>query len=125
MPESIRLLNRAVALASTTLSKERVDQFTSPCLGLAMHQSAILSHRLKCVAFLTMQGSLSSKRFNSTEASAAWFEERLEKLRTNRVARPGFQLFLGETSPEMIKNQVLNLMERRIRTLTYVAKPRA
>ncbi len=74
-----------------------------------------------------MRGLLYDARFaveqeiDTTEASAAWFSEKLERLRTTGPARLGFQLFLGEIHAEMVENQVRNLLERRIRTVAYVA----
>ena len=61
---------------------------------------------------------------DSTEASAAWFSERRERFRIEGPPRVGFHLFLGQAHAEMMANQVRNLMERRIRTVTYVAVAR-
>jgi ubiquinone/menaquinone biosynthesis C-methylase UbiE len=58
---------------------------------------------------------------DSTEASAAWFRERFERLSAAGTSGLGFHLFLGSAYPEMVRNQVQNLMERRIRTVMYVA----
>ena len=62
------------------------------------------------------------QEIDSTEESAVWFRKRLERLRTAGPPRLGFQLFLGDAYEEMVHNQVRNLMERRIRTVAYVAR---
>lgn len=73
-------------------------------------------------ALLTDAGFTIEREIDSTKASAAWFSQRLERLRTAGPSRLGFHLFLGETHAEMTRNQVRNLTERRIRTVTYVAR---
>ena len=88
-------------------------------------RDASISHlatpaQMRCL--LEDAGFTIEQEIDSTEASAAWFKERLEQLRTTRAARPGFQLFLGEAYAEMVENQVRNLMERRIGTVAYVAR---
>jgi len=59
---------------------------------------------------------------DSTEQSQRWFEEM-----TARMARSGappvtFRAFLGDDFPQMARNQVRNLAERRIRTVSYVCR---
>ena len=59
---------------------------------------------------------------DATEADAAWFHDM-----ANRMARTGpppvnFQIFFGPDFPEMARNQVRNLAERRIRTVTYICR---
>ncbi len=58
---------------------------------------------------------------DSTEESQLWFEAM-----AGRAARSppavGFRIFLGEDFPAMARNQVTNLRERRIRTVTYVCE---
>ncbi len=55
---------------------------------------------------------------DSTEESLAWFEALV-----NRPAPPvTFQTFLGDDFPAMSRNQVANLRDRRIRTVTYVCR---
>ena len=55
---------------------------------------------------------------DSTEESQAWFEA--------MVNRPApavtFKAFLGDDFPAMARNQVANLRERRIRTVTYLCR---
>jgi len=59
---------------------------------------------------------------DSSEESQSWFEAM-----TARMAQVGpppvtFQSFLGGDFPEMARNQVRNLAERRIRTVSYICK---
>ncbi len=59
---------------------------------------------------------------DSTDESQGWFEAI-----TVRIAKSGpppvtFQAFLGGDFPEMARNQVRNLAERRIRTVSYICK---
>ena len=56
---------------------------------------------------------------DSTDESQSWF-----KAMTTRMAQSGpppvtFQVLLGGDFPEMVRNQVRNLTERRIRTVSY------
>lgn len=60
---------------------------------------------------------------DSTESSADWFMERFDRLSTSGLSGLGSHVFLGSDYSAMVRNQVQNLMERRIRTVTYVAKP--
>jgi ubiquinone/menaquinone biosynthesis C-methylase UbiE len=72
-------------------------------------------------SLLNHAGFTIEEEIDSTDASAAWFAERLERLRSFGPVKLGFQLFLGSVHAEMTRNQVRNLMERRIRTVAYVA----
>ena len=61
---------------------------------------------------------------DSTKESQVWFEEM-----TTRMAQSGpppvtFQAFLGDDFPNMARNQVRNIAERRIRTVRYVCQAR-
>jgi ubiquinone/menaquinone biosynthesis C-methylase UbiE len=58
---------------------------------------------------------------DSTDLGSAWFEARLERLSTSGTSGLGSHLFLGTDYLAMVRNQVRNLMERRIRTVMYVA----
>lgn len=58
---------------------------------------------------------------DSSEESLAWFEAMAGRLRQAPPA-VSFQLFLGEDFPAMARNQVANLRERRIRTVTYICR---
>ena len=58
---------------------------------------------------------------DSTEESLKWFEAMAARL---SVAAPAvtFQTFLGNDFPVMARNQVTNLRDRRIRTVTYICE---
>lgn len=58
---------------------------------------------------------------DSTEAGQLWFEEMAARL-ANSAPAVTFQAFLGNDFPAMARNQVINLRERRIRTVTYVCE---
>ena len=59
---------------------------------------------------------------DSTEESQAWFEKRLASMKTAGPPPLSFSLFLGEDFAAMTRNQVQNLKERRIRTVTYICR---
>jgi ubiquinone/menaquinone biosynthesis C-methylase UbiE len=58
---------------------------------------------------------------DSTDESQAWFEAAAVRM---AQAVPGvtFRTFLGEDFPTMTRNQVRNLQDRRIRTVTYICQ---
>lgn len=56
---------------------------------------------------------------DSTEASQTWFEEMAARMSAKAPAAT-FQAFLGNDFPTMARNQVANLRERRIRTVSYI-----
>jgi ubiquinone/menaquinone biosynthesis C-methylase UbiE len=58
---------------------------------------------------------------DSTEEGQRWFEEIAERMKITAPAVT-FQAFLGNDFPAMARNQVVNLRERRIRTLSYVCE---
>jgi ubiquinone/menaquinone biosynthesis C-methylase UbiE len=58
---------------------------------------------------------------DSTEEGQRWFAEIAGHLAKSTPAVT-FQAFLGNDFPAMAKNQVANLRERRIRTVTYVCE---
>ena len=58
---------------------------------------------------------------DSTEESQAWFEGVARHTAQNAPAVT-FQLFLGNDFPAMARNQVANLRERRIRTVTFLCR---
>lgn len=57
---------------------------------------------------------------DSTEESRAWFEEMTEVMARKGPPPVTFQVFLGDDFAQMAKNQVRNLAERRIRTVSYI-----
>ncbi len=59
---------------------------------------------------------------DSTEESQRWFEAMAARMAAGAVPPVTFQIFLGNDFPEMARNQVANLRDRRIRTVTYVCQ---
>ena len=59
---------------------------------------------------------------DSTEASQAWFEAMAARMAGSGLPPLSFQTFLGPDFKGMARNQVRNLMERRIRTVTFIAQ---
>jgi ubiquinone/menaquinone biosynthesis C-methylase UbiE len=58
---------------------------------------------------------------DSTEESLKWFEAMAARM-TQAVPAVTFQSFLGDDFPTMARNQVSNLRDRRIRTVTYICQ---
>lgn len=58
---------------------------------------------------------------DTTEESQRWFEAMAERMAQTRPAVT-FQTFLGNDFPQMARNQVSNLRDRRIRTVSYVCQ---
>lgn len=58
---------------------------------------------------------------DSTEASQRWFEEVAARVAQSAPAVT-FQAFLGNDFSAMARNQVANLRERRIRTVSYICE---
>lgn len=59
---------------------------------------------------------------DSTEESQSWFEARVAQMADSGPPPVSFQIFLGEDFRAMHLNQVRNLTERRIRTITYLCR---
>lgn len=73
------------------------------------------------VSLLTEAGLEVTEVRDSTAESQAWFEA-LAARAAQRTPALTFQTFLGADFPAMARNQVRNLQERRIRTVTYVCR---
>jgi ubiquinone/menaquinone biosynthesis C-methylase UbiE len=58
---------------------------------------------------------------DSTEESQRWFEAMAARM-SQTAPVVTFQTFLGNDFPQMTRNQVRNLQERRIRTVSYVCE---
>jgi hypothetical protein len=58
---------------------------------------------------------------DSTEESQEWFESMAARM-AKATPAVTFQAFLGNDFPEMARNQVRNLQDRRIRTVTYICQ---
>ena len=75
-----------------------------------------------------MKSLLSDAGFNilgdhdSTGESQNWFEAKAARMTQSGPPQVTFQVFLGEDYPEMVRNQVRNLSERRIRTVSYICE---
>jgi ubiquinone/menaquinone biosynthesis C-methylase UbiE len=59
---------------------------------------------------------------DSTEEGQRWFEAMSARIAQGAVPAVTFQAFLGNDFPEMARNQVINLRDRRIRTVTYICE---
>lgn len=59
---------------------------------------------------------------DSTEQSQGWFQAMTERMTETGPPPVTFQAFLGEDFQQMARNQVRNLAERRIRTVSYICR---
>ncbi len=59
---------------------------------------------------------------DSTDESQGWFEQMAARMAESGPPPVTFQLFLGDDFPVMARNQVRNLAERRIRTVSYICE---
>ncbi len=59
---------------------------------------------------------------DSTEESLGWFRDLSARLEVNGPPPVSFGAFLGEDFPQMAANQIANLTERRIRTVSYLCR---
>ena len=59
---------------------------------------------------------------DSTQEALRWFEAMAARLAAAAAPAVTFQTFLGNDFPQMARNQVANLRDRRIRTVTYVCE---
>jgi ubiquinone/menaquinone biosynthesis C-methylase UbiE len=59
---------------------------------------------------------------DSTDESQSWFEAMTARMEESGPPAVTFQVFLGGDFPEMVRNQVRNLTERRIRTVSYICE---
>ena len=73
-------------------------------------------------ALLAGAGFAILEEADSTAESADWFAGVAERIAADGVPPVSFQLFLGDDFPAMTRNQVRNLAERRIRTVTYLCR---
>ncbi len=71
-------------------------------------------------ALLTTAGFEVRGIHDSTDESQAWFEKMAAGIATSGPPPVTFDTFLGADFPAMVKNQVRNLSDRRIRTMTFV-----
>ena len=73
-------------------------------------------------SLLTGAGFRIVETHDSTGEGQAWFEAMAARMASGAVPAVTFQTFLGNDFPEMGRNQVKNLKERRIRTVTYICE---
>jgi ubiquinone/menaquinone biosynthesis C-methylase UbiE len=59
---------------------------------------------------------------DSTEMSREWFQQVARRLAEQGPSPVSFALFLGEDRAEMVANQVANLTQGRIRTVSYLCR---
>ncbi len=59
---------------------------------------------------------------DSTDESQSWFEAMTRRMAESGPPPVTFQAFLGGDFPVMVRNQVRNLAERRIRTVSYICE---
>jgi ubiquinone/menaquinone biosynthesis C-methylase UbiE len=59
---------------------------------------------------------------DSTDDSLAWFRTLSARIQEKGPPPVSFGVFLGDDFPQMAANQVANLAERRIRTVSYVCR---
>jgi ubiquinone/menaquinone biosynthesis C-methylase UbiE len=71
-------------------------------------------------ALLTGAGFAIREVRDSTPESQRWFEQKSAELEQQGSAALTAQVFLGDDFPQMARNQVRNLRERRIRTVSYI-----
>ncbi len=64
------------------------------------------------------------EEIDSTDESAAWFRDNATRLATANPPPITLRSFLGEEGAHMTINQVRNLAERRIQTVTYICRRR-
>ena len=59
---------------------------------------------------------------DSTHEGRMWYEAMVERMERAGPPDLNFQAFVGADFPEMARNQVRNLTERRIRTVSYICR---
>jgi ubiquinone/menaquinone biosynthesis C-methylase UbiE len=72
------------------------------------------------VELLTAAGFDIQDEIDSTEESLRWFEEMTARMAESAPPPVTFKTFLGEDFPVMARNQVRNLADKRIRTVSYI-----
>ena len=71
---------------------------------------------------LASEGFEVAEEVDSTEASLEWFRSLAARIAQSGPPPVGFSVFLGGDFPQMAANQVVNLTERRIRTVSYLCR---
>lgn len=88
--------------------------------------------REPAISFLATPGDMRSlltgagfeilEETDSTEESGRWFEAMMARMKETGPPAVSFQDFLGGDFPKMAQNQVRNLADRRIRTVSYICR---
>lgn len=73
-------------------------------------------------ALLTGAGFMICEVRDSTEESRRWFERKAVEIARHGSSAMTAQIFLGDDFPQMARNQVRNLAQHRIRTVTCICK---
>jgi ubiquinone/menaquinone biosynthesis C-methylase UbiE len=73
-------------------------------------------------AMLTAAGFELIAEHDSTERSMLWFQEVAARMASGNRPPVTFAVFLGDDFAEMARNQVANLSDRRIRTVTFTCR---
>lgn len=71
---------------------------------------------------LTEAGFELLDELDTTAESQQWFEAMVARLAQSGPTPLSFQIFLGDDFPDMARNQIRNLTERRIRTVSYICR---
>lgn len=71
---------------------------------------------------LQAAGFLILDEVDSTEQSEAWFKQAAAQMSASDRVPVGLRQFLGGDAAAMTRNQVRNLAERRIRTVTFICR---
>ena len=62
------------------------------------------------------------EELDSSPASLAWFEQMISRMEQSEPPPVSFDTFLGEDFPQMARNQLRNLSDERIRTVTFICQ---
>lgn len=73
-------------------------------------------------ALLTEAGFIILSETDSTEESESWFQSMATRMQKEGAPAVTLGTFLGNDYPEMVRKQVRNLAERRIRTVTFICR---
>jgi ubiquinone/menaquinone biosynthesis C-methylase UbiE len=73
-------------------------------------------------ALLTQAGLEILQINDSTDESRGWFKALMARKAESGPPPVTFQTFMGDDYPEMVRNKDRNLLERRIRTVSFICK---
>ena len=74
------------------------------------------------LALLTEAGFRILETEDSSAESLSWFQHMATRMAESGPPPVSFQMFFGDQFPDMARNQVRNLAEGRIRTMTYLCE---